>query len=422
MPNTHTSHAPVSVAVAVLDSSGWRLAPEVSEDIALTLLAVAGDDPSNWSDMLLLWPRHAMPAVPATAEELSLRTCSSEVIRRILGETECWVVLDLVHKRLLTGKRFEPFPRNEFLDMREDPGSGQQCPMGIYLPPWWEIVEQTELSAIDVRRATSGLAPSCNRQVLFGEPLHSDLAARILTIVHSPRWRSSDAVTNIRTRYALTVEVHRAWLMTARDDLRGQTPRDHLHGAIAWIDRLTDAQEQRALHGWPLVAVFDGVTTLEKSPMGSEEVAIYFDLCRHLINAGWNWTVESASGLGATLPPDPQVQHRLLRDHLREVQERWLDEPLEDDGPPRFILKCSRRRVPRCVNMEIVGMPERQGNEHGANCDCSWCGMLSSGAFGLSTLSLDGHHLELDNDFAFSLCDTEEEWREQLLELEELVE
>jgi hypothetical protein len=36
--------------------------------------------------------------------------------------------------------------------------------------------------------------------------------------------------------------------------------------------------------------------------------------------------------------------------------------------------------------------------------------MMADGMFGIGFTSIDGHHLELDGEFAFSMCETREEW------------
>ncbi len=37
---------------------------------------------------------------------------------------------------------------------------------------------------------------------------------------------------------------------------------------------------------------------------------------------------------------------------------------------------------------------------------------MYDGMFGVGFTSIDGHHLELDDEFAFSKCETREEWEE----------
>jgi hypothetical protein len=94
--------------------------------------------------------------------------------------------------------------------------------------------------------------------------------------------------------------------------------------------------------------------------------------------------------------------------------------PCEGGSPPSFIIECSRRRVPRGADVPIVGMLERETVQHIPDCDCPICDMMANGMFGVAFTSLDGHHLELDDDFAFSMYETREEWEKQQREFEEM--
>jgi hypothetical protein len=65
-------------------------------------------------------------------------------------------------------------------------------------------------------------------------------------------------------------------------------------------------------------------------------------------------------------------------------------------------------------------MTERQPGMEPVDDDCPICQMMGEGGFGVAFTGLDGHHLELDEEFAFSLCETREEWEEQQREYEEM--
>jgi hypothetical protein len=116
-----------------------------------------------------------------------------------------------------------------------------------------------------------------------------DLASRIVKIVQSEAWRSSDVADNQNMRYAFTKQVHRDWLMTPREDLGGRIPRELLHGAKEWSDKVTWGQRLRFEDGAPMTAVPDDVAGYDTAPMGSQEMVLYFDLSRELIGAGWFW-------------------------------------------------------------------------------------------------------------------------------------
>ena len=96
------------------------------------------------------------------------------------------------------------------------------------------------------------------------------------------------------------------------------------------------------------------------------------------------------------------------------------DVPMALVSPPSFIIECSRRRVPRGAGVSIAGMMGREQEQHIPDCDCPLCNMMASGMFGVGFTSLDGHHLELDEEFAFSTRESYEEWEEQQAEWAEM--
>jgi hypothetical protein len=152
--------------------------------------------------------------------------------------------------------------------------------------------------------------------------------------------------------------------------------------------------------------------------MGGEEMVMYFDLCRELIGAGWWWCIENE--LGSRDAADRPRRQRQLVAHLLDVKEQWLNSPFEGGSPPRFIIECSRRRVPRGAGVPIVGMAEREPQEHAIDCDCPLCNMMADGMFGPGFACIDGHHLELDDEFAFSMHETREEWEAEQREFAEM--
>ncbi len=54
------------------------------------------------------------------------------------------------------------------------------------------------------------------------------------------------------------------------------------------------------------------------------------------------------------------------------------------------------------------------------DCDCPICQMMASESFGPSIRSFDGHSLDMDDDFAFSIHPTREAWEAQQREFEEM--
>jgi len=202
-----------------------------------------------------------------------------------------------------------------------------------------------------------------------------------------------------------------------------------LHGGIDWIEKLAWAQRLRfesERSEKQIVAIPKTSSGYKHGPMGREEVAMYFDLCRELIEASWYWWQHNFAGTEEqkTIPAEPNVAVEtaalgMLIGFLNEVKSNWLTSPYEGGSTPAFILECSRRRVPRGANVEIVGMDQRQSAEHLIDCDCPICVMMAEGKMGIGFCSIDGHHLETDGEFAFSLHENRESWEAEQREWEE---
>jgi hypothetical protein len=150
--------------------------------------------------------------------------------------------------------------------------------------------------------------------------------------------------------------------------------------------------------------------------MGSQEMCLYFDLCRELIGAAWAWCENEGRKLSRD---QPDLALGQLTQLLAKAKVDWLREPFEGGPPPDFLIQCDRRRVPVGAGVAIDGMDEVPPERHANDCDCPICEMIAEGMFGISFSCIDGHHLELDDEFAFSLHETREAWEEQQREYAE---
>ncbi|MBS0264619.1 MAG: hypothetical protein JSS02_21975 [Planctomycetes bacterium] len=407
-----------TVVVVIVAEEGCLCGESFSEDEALTLVAVASEDPACWDDVVACWPRYRTPPVPEFADSLALERVDFVTARATLDRHESWVVIDLVHKRISTGPGMIPIGRDQGFAMVVDESGEQHCPLSVHLPPWWELFEQTDPSAVDRVRETPLAVRRVNREVLFGAPLIADLARRILDIAESAEWPASAASEPAGVPHEFTVRVHRDWLMTPRPELAGLMPRQMLHGAVRWLDLVVWGQRLRFDDGLEIVALPTSVSGYDEAPLGREEVVMYFDLCRELIDSGWKWCVEQ--GVAAQhISGRPWREHELVA-FLTAVQEEWLTSPFEGGSSPQFIIECSRRRVPRGAGVAIAGMTEREAESHVIDCDCPLCHMMADGMFGTAFVGIDGHHLELDDEFAFSLCETREEWEQEQREFAQM--
>ncbi len=182
--------------VGLVDADGWRLARCADEDLALTLFAVASEDPADWQEIAAYWPRYRTPAVPEFADGIPLDSVDESTARHALSQTERWLVIDLVRKRITSGTHFDLVGRDQMFAMEVDEKGDQHWLLGIHLPPWWELNEQAAINAMDDPRDTPIRRPRPNRAVLFEQPMIDELARRILQVSRSGRYRNSGAAAD----------------------------------------------------------------------------------------------------------------------------------------------------------------------------------------------------------------------------------
>jgi hypothetical protein len=400
-----------SVTVVIIDSSRVLMALDIPQDTAATVLALASDDPANWDEAVSVWARYRTPAVCEFADELPFELTSYEKATQGLAAVHPWVTIDFTSLRIFTGGGFTRLGRNAEWMLGDDGSNERGIPLSIHLPPWWELHEGSTLEAIDQPRANAIAKPVVDRDVLYGTPFLQDIASRVLAVFATEEWRTSDAMTRESSRYPFTVQVHRDWLMTPRLDLGGRMPRQLLHGAIEWSDAVVWGQHLRLQQGVTLQATPDDWPGFATAPMGSQEMCLYFDLCRQVIEASWCWCVRHGDGV---TQPKPSSSSETLVAHLQGVVESWLSEAFEGDAAPHVMIECDRRRVPCEAGMAIEGIGEVQTEEHIVDCDCPICEMMAEGEFGIGFTSIDGHHLELDDEFAFSMIESREDWEAQM--------
>ena len=403
-------------AVVVLEPTRCLVAESTDSDTAVTVLALVSEDPSSWEEAASVWPRCCSPAVCEFASGVPFVETERESAIEALSGAHAWLVIDFESGSLFTGGGFQEVGRDAAFAMVVDEDGKQHCPMSVHLPPWWELHENADVSEIFQPRQSPFKRPHVNRDVLYGAPFLADIAGRILETVTNPEWQQSSASHDEHRRYPFTIAIHRDWLMTPREDLNGRIPRELLHGAIDWIDRVTWGQRLRFEDGRPMVAAPDDWDRFATAPMGRQEMCIYFDLCRELINAGWCWC-EGDNGIHSEHSNESAVS-RLIA-FLKDVKEDWLNSSFEGGSTPGFIIECDRRRVPRGAGVEIQGIQGVESEQHIADCDCPICEMMADGMFGIGFTSIDGHHLELDDEFAFSMHETREAWEAQQREYQE---
>ncbi len=382
------------VIAVVIDREGVRLLAPLNEVDTGTLRGCSAEDPADWNDIALVWPRYRFDAENCEfADGLPIRELALDAAREATASASAWLVLDLVGKRLVTGGRVPPLRLRGTPRREGDPESEVTV-----LPPWWELCEHNDLSVFDRSRVPDAV-PDPHRELLWGSAMPQFLAERMVQVVRrGEEWIGKDWEGEPCGRHEWTCAVHRDWLMTPRHDLGGGIPRECLHIAKDWISDLADGQQFRVVAGQDPVPIPTELSTYANAPLGRHEVILYFDACRETIGAGWRWLIEHKQRLD-----EPALEQDLAAAMERFLLQ-WLSEPFEGGPSPSEVIHCERIRIP------LVSRDEG----HLIDCDCPICEMLATGMFGPSFIQFDGHQLELDDEFAFSLWATPEEWeREQ---------
>ena len=186
------------------------------------------------------------------------------------------------------------------------------------------------------------------------------------------------------------IRTHARWLLTPREELRGQSPRDVLLDKQDFVDfDLHTRSLQWSMRGEGPPCLASDSFAYRFGGFGTQEWVIYYDLVRHLL-----W---SAIEFVGTDDFDKWVRQ------LEQIKDSWLEQGNRDyDGRiPAIIIHNERRRLPEAMNASQLMIDE----------DCECCRMMALEAemgFGPTFWHLDGSHME--EEFAFTPWKTVAEW------------
>ncbi|MBL8815313.1 MAG: hypothetical protein JNL58_04740 [Planctomyces sp.] len=377
----------------IIDGTTIRAAENVSFSDVHTLLRVACEDPGSWNDAVLLWPRHNNdPEIVPDIRKLIWIRRRLEDITRLTEASKGWVVVDIVGRRLLTGGNWPAIS----IRGGEDSQSTKDA-IRLNLPPWWEYRGQTEVATVYTARQSPLVIPNAKRDVLWGNSLIRFFADKLLTLARSRSESTEGELQASQAIWESLIGIHRDWLMTPQEELLGGCPRERLHAGMSWIDQLIFEQTLMVDSDRKLVPLHPRFSALKTAPPGRSEVVLYFDACRYLLSAGWKWLTED------TKRSQEPNSLKKLRQKLSSDLEAWWDLPFEGGDSHRKIVDTERTRIPRLA----------WGEDNIIDCDCPICRMMASEESGPGVLSIDGYHLELEDDFVFSLCPTREIWESE---------
>ena len=273
---------------------------------------------------------------------------------------------------------------------------GTDIPIFYVLPDDWfflRSIEEYAYSSIERRKKRLENTPIDTRVVLYGRPLLEFLATNI---------RFAAACGNAQTKDDETAEgvlsvigqIHAQWLLTPREDLKGQSPREVLLSKQEFINA---DMESRSFQ-WSMM--LEGPPSLSREShayryggYGTHEWVLYYGLIRELLHHTMSSTAAAA------------LDFESLVDHLEALKTGWLDVPNPefDNRTPANVIDNERRRLPEAMGGRSMVVDE----------ECPLCKMMGDECeAGLEVCfwHLDG--CNMDEHFAFSTFPTEKEYLE----------
>jgi len=204
--------------------------------------------------------------------------------------------------------------------------------------------------------------------------------------------------------------LHARWLMTPRDDLRSQTPREVLLARQDFIDYELHTRElQWSLQdeGPPCLATDSFAYRF--AGFGTHEWVVYYDLVRYLL---WCAVTLRRFCDGDLSPQLKALELEAMNTRLEELKTEWLEQvqPDYDGRIPALIIESERKRLPIAMLGRDMVIDE----------DCPVCQMMGAET-GLG-LEVGFWHLDgcnMDDDFAFTSFRTLEEWETDRRQWEE---
>ena len=271
------------------------------------------------------------------------------------------------------------------------------------VPEDWVFVDSIEeYLAIRKEQRSARLAnpPIDTRAILYGRPLLEFLATN-LRYVSVCQKVASDEKPPSDTEFPDPISViHAQWLLTPREDLGGQSPREVLlckRESIAADLEARATQWSFQLEGPPGLA--RDSYAYRFGGFGTHEWVVYYELVRFLLNTAMTFSdAELADFEG-------------LVTRLETLKDDWLNSPNAQLGnhTPAITIDNERRRLPEAMGGRSMVIDE----------DCPLCKMMgdeSEAGLGVWFWHLDGN--SMDDHFAFSMFLTEKEYLEDRLEME----
>lgn len=393
MPSSDARSLEGNAVVIILDEKTARFLPYSSEADFFAILSCAEADPMHWEDCEIIWSHcRSIDSAAESINDLPWITLSvEEAIQSLTGRRD-WIAVDLPQCRFLAGAGACCFyQRDDVFSSR----TRDSVPLNV--APWWVFLRDSGPEQLLECRTDRPVRTHPHRNELWGdvwlEFFASEMAKRVRQ--GGDWWERTKQGMKVG-KHALSIDIHRRWLMTPRSEFGGRTPREDLHIAKKWIADLASNQRYRIDNKLTPVKLPEAFSGYETAPLGPHEVILYFEACRTLLVSGWMWLLKHME-----LEHSLELEKQLLQ-AMKEQLETWLHMAQEDGLSPADIIRTERERVPLVA-------PE---DGHDNSCDCPICDAMAAGKFGPSYIFFDGHHLDYEDDFAFSIHGTKKEWEE----------
>jgi hypothetical protein len=279
---------------------------------------------------------------------------------------------------------------------------GTDIPIFYVLPDDWlflRSIEEYPYSSTERRKLRLANPPIDTRAVLYGKPLLEFLATNIryAALCSSGSVEEPEGPGGV---LSVIGQIHAQWLLTPREDLHGQSPREVLLSKQSFISADLESRSFQ----WSMM--LEGPPCLSRDSFayryggyGAHEWVLYYALIRELLHTTTSSTAAAA------------LDFENLVDHLETREKAWLNKPNPefDERTPAIVIDNERRRLPEAMGGRSMVVDE----------DCPLCKMMGDECeAGLEVCfwHLDG--CNMDDHFAFSTFPTEKDYLEDKLKWE----
>lgn len=260
--------------------------------------------------------------------------------------------------------------------------------ISYYVPDNWLLLNSVaEYKRIrDLRRSQLAASPPFDARAVLYKKVIDYIVQECL----------SSKVSRIKDPIA---DIHARWLMTARDDLRGQSPRSVMLEQREFLEAdMQSREDQWSRLGEPPPCLDPKSAAYRFAGFGTHEIVVYYDLVRFLIKNCWKRVNKKRS---VSIPGETA--------RLQELQSKWLARPEKDfeSKNAAYVIECERKRLPLAV----------RADESIFDDNCPICRQMAKHS-GPVFCHFDG--CNMDDDFPFSLFLTREEWEGNRLAFAEI--